>query len=126
MSKLILDSESDIKTPEVLVIYRGDWADEIIVEGALVRSREDWEETKQELKEYFSKGKKKDKRKRVVVHVVGSNESICYESYERWESDYSVYSLPYSEETISVLKAVCWELCHQFFIPEWDEDKNDD
>lgn len=118
MLELTLYSESN-RTPYVLIAYRGNWGDEMDIKGGAIDTYESWDITRQSVKEYFDNHEDGE-----LINSLGNGRDIKYDSFDSWDGDYNVYSLPFDEETIEVLKRVLRTLWLSFYWPEWKEDED--
>lgn len=76
---------------KVLLVYKEDYADEFYVHGLEIIDAENWEEIKQEVKEYFSDGQEK-------TYSFGTNEWLSFWDYEDWLAGFRVVDLTNEEE----------------------------
>jgi hypothetical protein len=77
----------------LLVKYKGDWADELEVEGFWVTTKEEYEEWLIEIKNSFP-----------YTYYIGTNEEIEYESLDSLQYDLSVKEI--TQEQFDNLKVV--------------------
>ena len=117
--------ETNTEPNHILIIYTGNWADEIDVSGLNITTKEEWELIKKAVKEYFNK---KDSEGELVhyelIHDIGTNEGITYDSYESWLYDYEVLPIPSLEVATFIRTLIKSSFKNHFFYPEWDEDIN--
>ena len=75
---------------KVLVIFKGDWADEMDIEGFDIISKEEWEYKKLELK-----------HTQFPQQIgIGSNQELDYDSSKEYLSDFKVQEISDEEEAI--------------------------
>lgn len=111
--------ETNTEPNHILIIYTGNWADEIDVSGLDITTKEEWELTKKAVKEYFNK---KDSEGELVhyelIHDIGTNEGITYDSYKSWLYDYEVLPIPSPEVATFIRTLIKSSFKNHFFYPE--------